>query len=291
MLNFQIHFICALPQVPKMKLSRAETFKLPAFHEIVVNDMNQVFVHSATNGGNNIRVVSRHNENVGQHMFSRCNHKGVCLVAHPTRAGFVLEGCVPCGDIRSYNISAREFDTVIVGSKPTRMCLGPAGSILVLSKKPNKYDTMELSRLNWDDEQHILVSAQTWEIVSAQTEEMEKKGMSYVECHDILVYVCKNERVEAVRLGKEKSTLWSLSGLPIKPDSVTSDTDGNVYVGDGTNNRIIKINSFTGDLITVLQLGEESQMQIHSLFWTKNKPSLTVVRGDKFSTFYIPQLV
>ena len=164
MLNFQIHFNCALSQVPKIKLSRAETFKLPAFHEIVVNDMNQVFVHSATNGGNNIRVVSRHNGNVGQHMFSRCNHKSVCLIAHPTRAGFVLEGCDSCEDIRSYNISAREFDTVIVGSTPTIMCPGPAGSILVLSKKPNKCDTMELSRLNWDDEQHILVSAQTEEM-------------------------------------------------------------------------------------------------------------------------------
>ena len=109
-----------------------------------------------------------------------------------------------------------------------------------------------------------------------------------------MVCIYESEGVEAVRLDSELSALWGLSGvvdgLPVKPDSITCDTDGNAYISDGTNNRILKIDSFTGDVITVLQLGEESQMQIRCLFWSKNEPSLTVVRGDKISTHHIPQL-
>ena len=272
-----------------MKLCRGETFQLPALLTIDVNDRNQIFGHSAIDDAIFIRVVDRRNGNVNQQMLSWCNDNYVSLLAHPTDAGFVLEGCASCEVIRNYNVQTEECVIVREGSIPIRMNSGPAGSILVLAfKEPNLCDIMELSRLNWENQQPILVPAQTWEI------KKRLLGMSYVERHDILVCIYESEGVEAVKLDCELSAIWSLSGmvdgLPFKPDSVTCDDDGNAYVGDGTRNRIIKIDSSTGVVITVFQLVEENQMQIRSLFWSKNEPSLTVVRGHRISTFYIPQL-
>ena len=262
-------------------------FPLPSLRTIDVNDKNQMLFHTEKDDKNLIRVMDRHRGNIAQEILPQCNHTFVCLSKHPTDPRFVLEGCVDCEVIRNYSIHTGQCETVYTSIRPVRMFLGPAGSILVLFFKGNDLlAPMDLVRLNWQNGQEVLRPAHTLEI------EKRLVGMSYVERHDILVYVCENERVEAVRLDKEKSALWGLSGvvggLPVKPNSITSDTDGNAYVADGRNNRILKIDSFTGVVINVLQLGEESQMQIRSLFWSKNEPSLTVVRGDKISTHHIP---
>ena len=274
-----------------MKLCHGKTFQLPALLTIDVDDRNQIFAHTAIDDSILITVMDRRNGNVNQQMFSKCYDNYVCLIAHPTNACFVLEGCPECKVIRNYCIHSGECQIVHSGSVPIRMCHGPAGSILVLSfKEPNIHDTMELSRLNWEFEQHEQV------LVPVQSFAIKKRllGMNYVGQLDILVCIYENDGVEAVRLDSELSAIWKLSGvvdgLPVKPDSITSDTDGNTYIGDGPRSRIIKIDSFTGDVIAVLQLGEENQMQMRSLFWSKNEPSLTVVRGDKISTFYTPQL-
>ena len=128
--------------------------------------------------------------------------------------------------------SAPIFSVVYVGSNPIRMCPGPTGSILVLSLK--EQGTMELSRFNWEKELQVLVSVQSLKI------RKRLLGMCYAQRHDILICIYETEGVEAVRLDDKLSVIWSLSRvvdrLPVKPDSVTCDTDGNTYVGDGTRN-------------------------------------------------------
>ena len=237
---------------------------------------------------NFIRVMNRDSGIVAHQILPQCHHTFVCLSQHPCDSSFTLEGCPVCEVIRSYNVHTGECNVVHVGSRPIRMCCGPPDSILVLSfKERDLLSGMDLSRLDWESEQQELVPAQNLEITDRLL------GMSYIVQHDILVCVYENEGVAAVRLDNEMSVLWRLSEevdrLPVKPDSITCDTDGNAYVGDGTRNRIIKIDSFTGDVINVLQLAEENQRQIRSLFWSQNEPSLTVVRKNTISTHYIPQ--
>ena len=234
--------------------------------------------------------MDRRNGNVDQEILSKCDDTFVCLVKHPNNTDSVLEGCPMCGVIRSYNIHTGQCNIVHSGSRPCRMYPGSTGFIWLLAlKEPDIRGIMELSKLNWEKEQQILVPDKAWETNKGLL------GMCYIEQHDILVCIYEHEGLEAVRLDSELSTIWRLSGLvdglPVKPDSITCDTDGNAYVGDGPRSRIIRIDSFTGDIITVLQLGEENQMQIRSLFWSNNEPSLTVVRGDEIGSFYTPQLV
>ena len=125
-------------------------------------------------------------------------------------------------------------------------------------------------------------------------------SMCYSEFGDTLVFIYHRRKVEAVKLESESDTsklsapIWKLSGMVysrvMKPDALTSDKRGNILVGDGANQRIMKINSLTGDIMGILLWQENNHNQeIRSLFWSDTEPILTVVRGDRFSS-YIPKL-
>ena len=125
--------------------------------------------------------------------------------------------------------------------------------------------------------------------------------MCYSELFDMLVVVMyEDKEINAVKLVSEAAKLklsdsiWQLSGvvddLVIKPTALTSDKKGNIYVGDGVNSRVLKINSLTGEVLSVLLLEEQNLELIRSLFWSDTEPNLTVVRGNRFSTYNIPKL-
>ena len=77
---------------------------------------------------------------------------------------------------------------------------------------------------------------------------------------------------------KLSAPMWKLSGLAdglvILPDAITSDKKGNVYVGDGLNNRVLKINSLTGTVHSNLHLEERNRERINSLSWSDTEPNL-----------------
>ena len=64
------------------------------------------------------------------------------------------------------------------------------------------------------------------------------------------------------------NAIWKLSGVVdghmIKMNSMTSDKKGNIYTGDRANSRILKINSLTGDIVSILLLEEESNDPMRS---------------------------
>ena len=92
---------------------------------------------------------------------------------------------------------------------------------------------------------------------------------------------------------ESKVFIWRLSGkvdsLAMKPNAMTSDQKGNVFVGDETNNRILKINSMTGEVMSILLLEEKNA--ICSLLWSDTEPNLIVIRGDGISFYNIPTLL
>ena len=65
-------------------------------------------------------------------------------------------------------------------------------------------------------------------------------------------------------------------GRVIKPDALTTDIEGNVYIGDGANNRILKINSLTENVMNILRL-EKNKRAILCLLWSDTKPNLTLL--------------
>ena len=115
----------------------------------------------------------------------------------------------------------------------------------------------------------------------------------YVEAFDILVGGKKNGEIGGVKFGSESSK-WNLTGvvgdLVIKPDAVTTDAEGNIYVSDGTNNRILKLNALNGDIISTILLEEDNKENIRFLLWLETEPNLTTISGDRISTYNILKL-
>ena len=296
-------------QIEKINLRREDTFQISGLLTTDISEENQLLARVALDGRFHIRMLNRLSGEVCNTIASECDHTPACLIAHPTKAGFVFEGCSECQVIRSYEIQTAECKLVHTGSRPTRMCHGPNSSILVQCRDFPAFESSHtgLSEFKWEDEQQELRSDKS----------VYRKGrliqMCYTEKFDILVVMCENRKVEAVKLGNN-SPVWKLPGVVdghmIKPDAINSDKKGNVYIGDGLNNRILKISSLTGNVLNIFLLEEEEEEEeqqqqqqqqeeeeeeenqngLRSLFLTDTEPNLTVVRGDRLRTYNIPKL-
>ena len=209
--------------------------------------------------------------------------------------------------IRSYEIQTAKCKLVHTGSRPIRMCHGPTSSILVQCRDFPTFESSRtgLSEFRWEDEQQELRSDKSVYLKGRLIQ------MCYTEKFDILVVMCENRKVEAVKLGNN-SPIWKLPGVVdghmIKPGAINSDKKGNVYIGDGLNNRILKISSLTGNVLNIFLLEEEEEEEqqqqqqqeeeeeeenqngLRSLFLSDTEPNLTVVRGDRLRTYNIPKL-
>ena len=115
----------------------------------------------------------------------------------------------------------------------------------------------------------------------------------YVERPNMLVIMCENEEIGTVKFGSE-SIIWTLprvvDGHVVKPDDITSDKWGNVYISDGANNRILKINGLTGNVLNILLLDGKDMGLVRSLFWSDIEPNLTLIHQNRFCIYNILKL-
>ena len=213
---------------------------------------------------------------------SACSHSLVCITAHLSDTRFVLEGCMICEVICKYNIDTRERSIVHTKLIPSQMCHGPVGCILV---RDGYFSNLNPTVLKFKWEKERLLHGDKEYTMDGKILEL-----CYVESFNIFVIMNYDNEIKAEKLGNN-NPIWKLSGTVggelLKPDALTSDAQGNVYVGDGANNRILKINSLTGDIVNILLLEKENTMPIHSLFWSDTQPNLTLIRGDRISTYIL----
>ena len=109
----------------------------------------------------------------------------------------------------------------------------------------------------------------------------------------MFMYTCKDKEVDqgykiiAVRLGSH-TIIWRLfgpvDGRVIKPESITCDPEGNVYINDRGNSRILKISGLTGEVLRIL-ICEEENMKILSMLWSKRQPNLTLRMKNQIITY------
>ena len=265
--------------------------------EVDVNDRGQILARTEMYRRYIIKVMNRLNGEVSSEFPSECNHYHHFishLTARPTEAGFMLECCSWCSVIRNYNIHTGQCSIVYKGTTFNRICHGPTGSILACSRQNMLGPTyLGLSILKWDKEHRELCTDKSVDLQDMLIH------MCYSELCDMFVGVFLYNEIKGVKLKSEADTLklsapiWKLSravdGYLIKPDALTSDKRGNVFVGDGMNNRILKINSLTGEVQSIFHLEERNKEGIGDLFWSDTEPNLIVRRGDRISCYCIPR--
>ena len=228
-----------------------------------------------------IRVMHRLTGDLINIIPSMCNHHN----AH-VRKYYAFESCSTCEEIYAHNIKTGERFSVHKGSRVIRMCDGPAGSLLLFTKD------WKLFKLEWDKLQGGAQSVFVQDIPPRTVQFLFE--FCYVECHDICMYTVKDKKVDqgneilAAKLGS-KTIVWRLSGpvdgYVIKPESITCETDGNAYVSDLGNNRILKINSLTGEVLSILLL--EERTVIYSMRWSNTEPNLTLKTKNGISTYFL----
>ena len=267
--------------------TRAE---VPGLQRADVNKENQILLRVKVNDESLTGVLDRFSSReILPAIPSACNHHTPCIIAHPSDPRSVLESCLLCGVIRNYGVCAGESCVVYTRCvvykdlRPIEMCRGPVDCILV-----NEPRSQRVIKLKWEKEQLFMDCSRVQEY--KYVELIEK--LCYVEPFNIIVIMSHKKEVKAVKFGND-NPIWELPGTVgghvVEPDALTVDAEGNVYVSDGVNNRILKINALNGEIMHVLLLEGESTKPIDFLFWSDTEPNLTLIRGDRISTYNIPK--
>ena len=231
-------------QVKETQLIHGKTF--PVIGSIEVTPKDLMLVRNKEGTKYWIRIFHRLTGDLINEIPSMCNHDFVCLNKHPRHPDSLLESCSACEKVQSLNINTEESVIVHRGSQILRMCAGPDRSLLVVEKGP------ELYKLDWIEGQSPVAQLIYRKSMPPIRRNRKFLRVCYVECHDILLFTVKgresdqNYEIIAVKLESEvkQSEIWRLfghlDGYLIKLESITCDTEGNVYVSDRETNRILK---------------------------------------------------
>ena len=281
-------FTVNLLQIKKLKLICEKSFPVSGPRSMDVTGNDLLLVRTKEEAKYWIQVISRLTGDLINKLPSMCNHDHVRVNKYPQDQDYAFESCSTCDEIYAHNINTGESSSVHEGSKIHRMFGGPDGSLLLFTKD------WKLFKLNWDKTQGGAESVFVQDIPPETVQFLF--DLCYVECHDIFMYTVKDVKEDyeiiAVKLGNE-TIVWRLSGpvdgLVIKPESLTCDPEGNAYVSDRGNYRILKINSLTGEVLSILQF--EERMVIYAMRWSITEPDLTLLDESKWqmSTYFVPK--
>ena len=271
--------------------------QVPGLKTATVNKRGQILARVQVNDKFHIQLLDRFGREVISDIHSECTHLThlECLIAHPTDADYVLESCNMCEVIRNYNIWSGECKIVYRDDGLIlRMCHGPNDSILV-----DQILHLCIFELKWEKELQELRNkgcvcrSRYLTQLNPPTVTKSFEVFCCVEEFNMLVIINMNEEIEAMRLRSE-SPIWKLSevvsGHLIKPDAMTADAEGNVYISDGANNTILKINGLTGDIMHIVLLEEENKDPKRCLFWSDTELNLTTMHGDRITNYNISKL-
>ena len=238
-----------------------------------------------------IRVLDRQTGDLINDIPSKCHHDGAFVKKHPQHGDYLLESCPKCQRIRAYSINTGQRCTVYKGPEAIIICEGPTGSVLAIRQ-------CGLFQLDWNEDESQEAKVTYRGNVPTQNLDNHFLLFSYIEYHDILICTARNpvndqdNEILAVKL-EGGAVLWRLFGLVngviIKPRSITCDPEGNAYICDKATNRILKINSLTGEVLRILVLEEKENKTIISIRWSNTEPNLTVRTDKGISTYFVPK--
>ena len=239
-----------------------------------------------------IGVMHRITGNLINQIPSACDHVAH-VNKHPRHPDYILESCSTCEEIRGYGMNTKETFIAHKGSKIRRMFDGPAGSLLTVDPY------CQLSKLTWNDDPLAEAEVTCKRDVSLRMLKKQYLRFCCVESHGILLYTAKdresdkNYEIIAVNL-ENHSIVWRLfgpvEGHVLKPESMTCDNEGNVFVTDLSCNRILKINCLTREIMSILLVDEEDgNEKILSIRWCSMEPNLTIRTAKGIRSYFVPK--
>ena len=260
--------------------------------DVTTND--QLLVRVKVGTKYQIQIWNRLIGNLITGIPSICNHEEIILNKHPRHPDYVLESCSMCKEIRGFNIKTGKFILVHKGSEIFSMFGGPEGSLFTVDPD------YRLSKLDFNEDPSEEAKLIYRRNVPLRMFQKQYLRFCYLECHDILVFTVNDPvtdedyEILAAKLKNDKK-VWKLfgpvGGHMIKPESMTCDNEGNVYVTDRSCNRILKINGLTGEVLRILLLDEEEEDEkIISIHWSSTEPNLTVLTENQISTYFVSKI-
>ncbi len=236
--------VLSIMQVAGVRLSTERSWKMESVKAMCTTAAGNVVVRTWTE----IQVLDRR----GTTYNNICDqHVGPKWITEMIAGKYLADLCHGCGEIRVVDMATRHVYRACSPSRPlslNAMCSGPGeGSLLVWDEM-----SQAVIQLQWDESTKKLN-----DVTRVPLPGYDVWYMCYMPHTDLLILSRDWEVVQAVKLhGAGQPPVWQLQGevlgKEINPDGVSCDSEGRVYVADGSNSRVLVVNGNTGEVIQEL---------------------------------------
>ena len=182
----------------------------------------------------------------------------------------MIEACSSCGVIQRYDIQTSESKITYKKCKPLCICKGPRSSLFVLAQEG---DLLQLGRKQNESEMKL--------IRRIDTKEKLINHMCYIENSHLLV-LTTDKQIQAIN-PENGLVIWKFTQdvdkKKLNPNGLCFSPNGQIFVADGWNERLIVLNGETGELIQVMLKDEETGW-IYDVFWIRHPPQLILLHEN-----------
>ena len=193
----------------------------------------------------------------------------ICELNYCTKNGpYIANKCHTCEAVKIVNMKTGTMRKAYTshGTEPQVICTGAMGTLLGYDKTKSS-----LIQLQWNEGDNLLHLIRKVKIQGGEVREI-----CYLEPYRLVILSHKEPfMVQALELDTGH-VVWQQQGMiqnkKFWPKSVCSDDHGWVYVADTGNNRIVKFNGATGDLVDI----SKGEGVIQDLSWLNNPGQLVV---------------
>ena len=223
-----------------------------------------------------IRIVERSTGQEVRELMSNCTHESCSVDVTPWNTDYIVEACKECNVIRTYNINYPFLRYAFRGYHTDVMCCAPDGSLFLLDKAG------QLLTFTWNTEKEQFNSKNQTNTCLQNT-----FVICYLKKYNFLISVScddqdnKGKRIEALNL-HDNCKVWQfegcLDGKKVAPNTICCDEEGQLFVGDDANIRVLLLDGGKGELLRVFKHDNEIS-SVWNVCWNDASQQLTVLDG------------
>ncbi len=195
---------------------------------------------------------------------------------------YLATSCLGCNTVKVVDTRTHEVVSVYsggdTGCELYAMCSAGEGSLLIYDWK-----SKSVIQLKFNEQRKVLEEVRPRIHVPGYT----VYNMCYMPHADLLILSRGGTVVEAVKMhgGAGQPPVWQLKGevlgKKITPQGVSCDSEGQVYVTDRTNRRVLLLNGYIGEVIQQL-LQDDGLGEVDRVCCLSNPHQLLVSHGSSY---------